>query len=124
MSCPHSSCGKPQETPVLLTKSRTTLLACLEELRNHIEQRHGTECVKAVHAFASADLTSTVAQGSSTCAPSATHVMMRPRDARKRASAANKVAPEAEQAKDAAEQEVEDLQHALGGKRARTEPST
>jgi len=29
-------------------QSRTTLLACLEELCSRIEERHGSDCVKAV----------------------------------------------------------------------------
>jgi len=33
MSKQHGGCGKAQEAPVLLTRSCTTLLACLEELR-------------------------------------------------------------------------------------------
>jgi len=33
MSKQHGGCGKAQEAPVLLTHSRTTLLACLDELR-------------------------------------------------------------------------------------------
>jgi len=56
----HGSCGKAQEAPVLLTHSpdRTTLLACLQELRNRIEQRHGSEFVKAVQACEFAHTTS------------------------------------------------------------------
>jgi len=46
--------------------------------------------------------------------------MMRLRDATLRAAAANKVALEAEQGKDAAEKEKEDLQRELCGKRPRT----
>jgi hypothetical protein len=42
ISYPHGSCRKAQETPFLLTQSRTTLLACLE-LCNRFEQRHGNE---------------------------------------------------------------------------------
>jgi len=62
MSHPHGSCGKAQEAPVLLTQSRTTLLACLEELHHQIEQRHGSECVKAVQACKSAHKTSRAAE--------------------------------------------------------------
>ena len=40
MSKEHGGCGKAQEQPVFLTHSRTTLLACLGELRNRIEQKH------------------------------------------------------------------------------------
>jgi len=37
ISYPQGSCRKPLEAPVPLTQSRTTLLACLQELRNWIE---------------------------------------------------------------------------------------
>ena len=50
--------------------------------------------------------------------------MMRLRNATLRAAAANKVALEAEQEKDAAEKEKEDLQRELCGKRPRPETST
>ena len=43
---------------------------------------------------------------------------------RQQACTASTVVLEAEQANDVAEQEVEDLKHALGGKRARNEAST
>jgi len=42
-SHPHVSCGKAQEAHVLLTQSRTALLACVQEVLNGIEQRHGSE---------------------------------------------------------------------------------
>jgi len=69
---------------------------------------HSGDCVKAVQALAS----------------SAPHVMMRLRDATLRAAAANKVALKAEQEKEAAEKEKEDLQRELCGKRPRPEAST
>jgi hypothetical protein len=50
--------------------------------------------------------------------------MMRLRDATLRATAANKVPLEAEQEKDAAEKEKEDLKRELCGKRPRPEAST
>ena len=46
-------CGTKQEQ-VIITQSRTTLCACLEELCSQIEERHGGDCVKAVQAFNSA----------------------------------------------------------------------
>ena len=94
-----------------------------EELRSHwqIEERHGGDCVKAVQAFNSAQDTSTAAEG--LLASSAPHVMMRLRDATLRAAAANKVALEAEQRKDAAEKEVQDLKRELGCKRPRAQAS-
>ena len=63
--------------------------------------------MKAVQAFNSAHETSTAAEG--LLASSAPHVMMQLRDATLRATAANKVTLEAEQEKDAAEKEKEDL---------------
>ena len=53
MSKQHGGCGKAQEAPVLLTHSHTTLLACLEELRNQIEQKHSAKCVTAAEALES-----------------------------------------------------------------------
>ena len=95
-----------------------------EELRSHwqIEERHSGDCVKAVQAFNSAQETSTAAEG--LLASSAPHVMMRLRDATLRAAAANKVALEAEQEKDAAEKEKEDIQRELCGNRPRPEAFT
>jgi len=94
----------------------------LEELRSHIKERHGGDCVKAVQAFNSVQETSTAAEG--LLASSAPRVIMRLRDATLRAAAANKVALEAEQEKDAAEKEKEDLQRELCGKGPRPEAST
>jgi len=54
MSKQHGGCGKAQEAPVFLMHSRTKLLACLEELRNRIEQKHGVKCVTATKALESA----------------------------------------------------------------------
>jgi len=93
----------------------TTLLACLEDLRNQIEQRHSSECVKTVQAFESSHKTSKAAEG--LLAPSAPNVMMQLRDATPCAAAANKVVLEAEQGKDANKKEVQDLKAELGGKR-------
>jgi len=53
----HGSCGKQQELSVLLSQKQPTLLACLEELRSRIEQKHGRECAKAVETLESADET-------------------------------------------------------------------
>ena len=44
-------CGKQQEPSVLLSQKRLTLLACLEELRNQIEQKHGVKCATAAEAW-------------------------------------------------------------------------
>jgi len=127
----HGGCGKQQEQPVLLSQNRPILLACLEELQSQIEQKHGGDCAKAAktlesadetaQAFESAHRTSRAAEGLLACAPSAPDAMMRLRDATLHAAAANKVTLEAEQRKDVAEKEVQDLKRELGGKRPRVE---
>ena len=111
----HDGCGSQQEPSVLLrvSQNRPTLLACLEELRSRIKQKHGGDCEKAAEtlesadetaqAFESAHMTSRAAQGLLACAPSAPDAMMRLRNSTLCAAAANKVALEAEQQKDAAE---------------------
>jgi len=83
----HKSGGRgTKKEQVIITQSRITLCACLEELRSRIEERHGGDCVKAVQAFNSAQETSTAAEG--LLASSAPHVMMRLKDATLRAAAA------------------------------------
>ena len=37
----YGSCEKPQEAPIHLTKERTTMHACLQELRKRLEEHHG-----------------------------------------------------------------------------------
>ena len=86
-----SSCGKQQEPSILLSQNRSTLLACLEELRSQIEQKHGGDCAKAAktlesaddtaQTFESAQKTSRAAEGLLVCTPSAPDAMMRFRDA-------------------------------------------
>jgi hypothetical protein len=94
----------------------------LEEIHSLIEERHSSDCVRAVQAFNSAHETSTTAEG--LLASSAQHVMILLRDATLCASAANKVALEAEQEKNAPEKEKEDLKHKLCGQRPQPEAST
>jgi len=105
----------------------------LEDLRSRIEQEHGGDCAKAAEtlesadetaqAFESAHKTRRAAEGLFACAPSVPDAMMRLRDATLRAAAANKVALEAEQRKDSAEKEVQDLKRELGCKRPRAQAS-
>ena len=121
----YGGCGRKQE-PTVLSQSHPTLLACLEELRNRIEQKYSASCMKAAGALECADKTvsqSRAAKGLLACAPSATDAMMRLRDAKIRAAAANKVALESKQEKDAREDKVENLQHVLGVKRGRAKAS-
>ena len=51
----HGGCGKRLEPPVFVTQSRTTLLACLQELRKRLGQRHGGDCVAAAEAARAAE---------------------------------------------------------------------
>ena len=44
----YDSCGKGQEQAVQLSLERTTLLACLQELRKRLQDRHGFRCAEAV----------------------------------------------------------------------------
>ena len=123
----HSGCPKPNGFTAFLkeaaggtrplTQSCATLLACFEELRNRIKQRHGCECVKVVQAFESAHKTSRPAEELLACVPSAPHAMMQLRNATLRAAAANRVALETGKEKNAAEKEVQEISE-LGGAEA------
>jgi len=109
-------CGKQQEPSVLLSQKRLTLLACLEELRNRIEQKHGVKCATAAEAWESAQTPKAV---STPAQQDIFKAMMEIEAAKKRAVIANKASLEAEQEKDAAEKELEILKSRLGQKRAR-----
>ena len=50
----YDSCGKGQEQAVQLSRERTTLLACLQELRKRLEENHGN-CAEALTKKAAAD---------------------------------------------------------------------
>ena len=109
----YGSCEKPQEAPIHLSKQRTTMRACLQELRKRLEENHG-KCAEA--------LTAADAQAATAVSPDAPNVlqaMMQLEQAKTRAKAANKLALEAEKEKDAAEQAVEELKRQLQPKRAR-----
>ena len=54
----YDSCGKGQEQAVQLSRERTTLLACLQELRKRLQDRHGFRCAEAVAKKAAADAAS------------------------------------------------------------------
>jgi hypothetical protein len=43
----YDSCGKKQEPPVQVSSVHPTELACLQELLNRLQDRHG-ECAQAV----------------------------------------------------------------------------
>ena len=51
----YDSCGKGQEQAVQLSRERTTLLACLQQLRKRLQDRHGFRCAQAVAKKAAAD---------------------------------------------------------------------
>ena len=108
--------------PVCISKTRTTLLA-LQQLHQQIMDHHGKKCVAAAQA---ADVVSSNAAegGASALVGAASNVMdlmMWLRNVKARTVAANKVALEAEQAKDALEREVQALEQAM--KRPWTEAS-
>ena len=49
----HGACGKKAVGPVRLNStSRPTLLDCLKELRQKLEEEHGSRCLKAVNEHA------------------------------------------------------------------------
>jgi hypothetical protein len=118
----YDSCGKGQEQAVQLSRERTTLLACLQELRKRLQDRHGFRCAEAVAKKAAADAVSAATVNPD--APNVLDAMVQLEQVRTRAKAANKLALDAEKEKDAAEQEVQRLQQLLQAKRARTHATT
>jgi len=107
-----------------LCASRRPALRCLRQLHQQIMDRHSEKCVAAAQA-ADAVSSNAVEGGASSLAGAASNVMnlmMRLSNTKARAVAANKVALEAEQAKDALEREVQALERAL--KRPHTEASS
>jgi len=92
-------CGKQQEPSVLLSQKRLTLLACLEELRNRIEQKHGVKCATAAEAWESAQTPKAV---STPAQQDIFKAMMEIEAAKKRAVIANKASLEAQQETDSA----------------------
>jgi hypothetical protein len=56
----YDICGKGQEQAVQLSRERTTLLACLQELRKRLQDRHGFRCAEAVAKKATVDAVSAV----------------------------------------------------------------
>jgi len=109
---------------VSICASRRPALRCLRQLHQHIMDHHGEKFVSA--AQAADTVSSNVAEGgASALAAAADNVMdlmMQLSNTKARDVAANKVALEAEQAKDALEKEVQALKRAM--KRPRTEASS
>ena len=50
----YGSCEKPQEAPIHLSKERSTMRACLQELIRRLEENHGN-CAEALAKKAAAD---------------------------------------------------------------------
>ncbi len=115
----YDSCGKGQDQAVQLSWERTTLLACLQELRKRLQDRHGFRCAQAVAKKAAADADS--AATVSPDPPNVLQAMMYLRQTKSRAEAANKLPLEAEKERDAAEKLVEELKRQLQPKRPRTD---
>jgi len=92
----YDSCGKGQEQAVQLSRERTTLLACLQELRKRLQDRHGFRCAEAVAKKAAADAVSDATVNPD--APNVLDAMVQLEQARTRAKAANKLALDAEKA--------------------------
>jgi len=89
----YESCGDKRCGPVCISKTRTTLLECLQQLHQQIMDHHGEKCVAA--AQAADDVSSNAAEGgASALAGAASNVidlMMRLRNVKARAVAANKI---------------------------------
>ncbi len=91
---------------LLRSWERTTLLACLQELRKRLQDRHGFRFAQAVAKKAVADAASAATVSPDT--PNVLQAMIQLRQAKSRAEAANKLALEAEKGRDAAEKAVEE----------------
>ncbi len=111
----YYSCGKGQEQAVQLSRERTMLIACLQELRKRLQDRHGFRCAQAVAKKAAADAASAATVSPDT--PNVLQAMMQLRQAKTCAEVANKIALEAEKERDAAEKTVEELKRQLQPKR-------
>jgi len=120
----YASCGQQQAGPVRITNTRTTLLACLQKLHKQIVDGHSACCVHdALAADESATSSSNTADAClAGAASNDMDLMIQFSNTKARAVAANKVALEAEQAKDALEREVQALKRVM--KRPRTEASS
>jgi hypothetical protein len=50
----YGSCAQPEETPIHLSKERTTMRACLQELLKRLQEKHG-KCAEALTNKTAAD---------------------------------------------------------------------
>ncbi len=117
--CRWYNSWKGQEQAVQLSRERTTLLACLQELRKHLQDRHGFRCDQAVTKKADDDADS--AATVSPDLPNVLQAMMQLRQAKSRAEVANKLVLEVEKERDATEKAVEELKRQMQPKRPRTD---
>lgn len=129
----HGVCdcgGLRQGLPVYVSKTRATLLACLQDLHNQVLRQHGPNCIAACKALAAQRMSQ---DDSSAGAPDAFRLMMDLNKAKKtldkavaelktmkeRADKVNKQALELQKLVEGAEKEVILLQAQLHPKRAR-----
>ena len=118
----YGSCAQPQETPIRLSKERTTMRACLQELLKRLQEKHG-RCAESLTNKAAADAQA----GAVVHSPNVMQAMMLFQQAKNRAKAtqdrakaaqdeakvANKVALQAEKDNDVAQKEVQELQRVM-----------
>jgi hypothetical protein len=130
----YDRCGKGQEKAVQLSREPTPLLACLQELRKRLQDRHVFRCAQVVAKKASVDAQAAGAVHT----PSVMEAMMLFQQAKKHAQATQdrakalqdhvksvkKVALDAEKDNDAAQKELQELQRVMEPKRARTNATT
>ena len=95
----YGSCEKPQEAPIHLSKQRTTMRACLQELRKRLKENHG-KCAEALTKKNAADAQAAAAV--SPDAPNVLQALMQLEQAKTRAKTDNKLVLETEKEKDAA----------------------
>ena len=70
----YKSCGDKRCGPVCISKTRTTLLACLQQLHQQIMDHHGEECVAAAEAADA--VSSNAAEGGASALAGATSNVM------------------------------------------------
>ena len=127
----HGACGKKGVGPVRLNStSRPTLLDCLKELRQKLEEEHGSRCLKAVneHAEITKDNAPAASQNALRTLVDLSHARQclekatkEWKNVKERADKINKEALELQKLVEQAEAEVQMLQAQLHPKRARTE---
>jgi hypothetical protein len=79
----YGSCAQPQETPIHLSKERTTMRACLQEMLKRLQEKHG-KCAEALTNKAAANAQA----GAAVHSPNVLQAMMLFQQAKHRAKAA------------------------------------